>query len=69
MSKTKNGRFPPFSVPLLWAKVVRKPQQLPEHHLTHIAPVAFRHINMHGKMRFALDDYAWLTSPKGQKAA
>ena len=44
-------------------------ERLPKDHLAHIAPVAFRHINMHGKMHFALDDYAWLTSPKSQKAA
>jgi TnpA family transposase len=43
-------------------------ERLPKAHLTHIAPVAFRHINMNGKMRFALDDYAWLTSQKGRKA-
>jgi Tn3 transposase DDE domain len=37
-------------------------------HLARIAPVAFRHINMNGKMRFALDNYAWLTSHSRRKA-
>ncbi len=44
-------------------------ERMPAGHLARIAPVAFRHINMHGRIRFALDDYAWLTTPKGQKAA
>lgn len=44
-------------------------ERLPATHLAHIAPVAFRHINMHGEMHFALDDYVWLTPPKRQKAA
>ncbi|MEP6869189.1 MAG: Tn3 family transposase [Novosphingobium sp.] len=45
------------------------PGSIPEGHLAHIAPVAFRHINMNGKMRFELDEYAWLSSPKRRKAA
>ena len=43
-------------------------ERLPNGHLAHIAPVAFRHINMHGKMHFTLEDYAWLTTQKGHKA-
>jgi hypothetical protein len=43
-------------------------EQLPTVHLARIAPVAFRHINMNGKMHFALDNYAWLTSGRRRKA-
>jgi len=42
-------------------------ERLPKLHLAHIAPVAFRHINMNGKMHFALDDYAWLATQRGGK--
>lgn len=42
--------------------------RLPKEHLAHIAPVAFRHINMNGKMHFSLDDYAWLATQKPRKA-
>ena len=42
--------------------------RLPAAHLAHIAPAAFRHGNMHGKMHFALDDYAWLAIQKPRKA-
>lgn len=42
--------------------------QLPPAHLAHIAPVAFRHINMNGKIKFGLDDCAWLTKPNARKA-
>ena len=43
-------------------------ERLPKEHLAHIAPVAFRHINMNGKMHFSLDDYAWLATQKPRKA-
>jgi Tn3 transposase DDE domain len=42
---------------------------VPEDHLAHIAPVAHRHINTNGKMRFALDDYAWLARPNIKRVA
>jgi len=43
-------------------------EQLPKEHLAHIAPVAYRHINMNGKMHFSLNDYAWLATQKARKA-
>lgn len=42
---------------------------IPEEHLARIAPVAHRHINMNGKMRFALEDYAWLARPNLRRVA
>jgi hypothetical protein len=30
------------------------PGRYPHEHLAHIAPVAFRHINMHGKLHFPI---------------
>ncbi|MEQ1515900.1 MAG: Tn3 family transposase [Usitatibacteraceae bacterium] len=42
---------------------------IPEEHLARIAPVAYRHINMNGKMRFALEDYAWLARPNIRRVA
>lgn len=40
---------------------------LPEPHLTHIAPVAHRHINMNGRIRFAIEEYGRLAHAGGRK--
>jgi hypothetical protein len=34
------------------------PERYPPEHLAHIAPVAFRHINMHGKLHFPVRENA-----------
>src|SRR3546814_20882607 len=40
----------------------RRPDgSFPERHLAHIAPVAHRHINMQGRIRFAVEEHAQLT--------
>jgi hypothetical protein len=39
----------------------RRPHgSFPEPHLAHIAPVAHRHINMQGRIRFAVEEHAHL---------
>ncbi|MCR9178512.1 MAG: Tn3 family transposase [Alphaproteobacteria bacterium] len=40
---------------------------LPEPHLAHIAPVAHRHINMNGRIRFAIEEYGRLVHAGGRK--
>jgi len=40
---------------------------LPEPHLAHIAPVAHRHINMNGRIRFAVAEYGQLAHAGGRK--
>jgi TnpA family transposase len=42
---------------------------IPDDHLARIAPVAHRHINMNGKMRFALEDYVWMARPNIRRLA
>jgi len=54
--------LPLFAVQRFWCP-------LSNAHLAHIAPVAFRHISMNGKMHFALDDYAWPAPQKNRKPA
>jgi hypothetical protein len=44
------------------------PDRFRAEHLTHIAPVAFGHINMHGKLHFPVERYGRLAAPERQKA-
>jgi hypothetical protein len=37
-------------------------------HLAHIAPVAFRHINMHGKLHFPIERYGGFAAPRRREA-
>ena len=43
------------------------PDTFPEQHLAHIAPVAHRHINMNGRIRFAVEEYDRLARVGGRK--
>lgn len=45
------------------------PGAFPADHLAHIAPVAFKHINMHGKLRFAVENYGHLVQSRRPKHA
>jgi len=45
------------------------PGVFPADHLAHIAPVAFKHINMQGKMHFAVENYAHLVQSRRRKTA
>ncbi|EIZ79831.1 transposase [Novosphingobium sp. Rr 2-17] len=40
----------------------------PAEHLAHIAPVAFRHINMHGKLHFPIERYVGVPAPWRREA-
>ncbi|MCR9177429.1 MAG: Tn3 family transposase [Alphaproteobacteria bacterium] len=40
---------------------------LAEPHLTHIAPVAHRHINTNGRIRFEIEEYGRLAHAGGRK--
>lgn len=42
--------------------------RFPIEHLAHIAPVAFRHINMHGKLHFPIERYSRFAAPERRKA-
>lgn len=42
--------------------------RFPAEHLGHIAPVAFRHINMHGKLHFPIERYAGFAVAGRRKA-
>ena len=42
--------------------------RFPLEHLPHIAPVAFGHINMHGKLHFPVERYGRFAAPERQKA-
>jgi TnpA family transposase len=45
------------------------PGVFPADHLTHIAPVAFKHINMLGKMHFDVENYGNLVQSRRRKTA
>jgi hypothetical protein len=45
------------------------PGAFPADHLAHIAPVAFKHINMQGKMHFDVQNYGTLVQTRRRKTA
>jgi len=48
-------------------EIAAKPDQYPTAHLTHIAPVAHRHINMNGVMRFTIEPHHQLVQNSTRK--
>ena len=45
------------------------PGAFPAEHLAHIAPVAFKHINMQGKMHFDIENHGYLIQSRDRKTA
>jgi len=46
-----------------------RPGAFPADHLAHIAPVAFKHINMQGKMHFDVENYGQIVQSRRAKTA
>lgn len=57
-----------WNTPAMQAVISKAPPGcFPADHLTHIAPVAFKHINMQGKMHFAVENYGHLVQSGRRK--